>query len=1469
MVVALNTENTKTFQKIDISKVPNSYPESVKNNEEDLQSAAGVSLNEDYKGVRESLAADQIAAEEDMLYTVTQSNIKTGAVSPEAGAVFVKNYKVDTSPDVSLETAAASKQLDESYADNQHVAINSAIDGDQLEKIKRNLILQTWEKQERAAIEEGINPVDLTGDIIESFFQTQLLENTADRTVFEGKKTLEHSTQDLALRMREVVFNSPTTLDYVNNLKRVSAVIHRYPNKAEQMAKLDYFLGGGDEYVDVGGYVEGVGMLAGAAAKGFKFLKAVGNVAGMSKAVKEGDKTLQITEGVLKSIGLPNAKADDIASAGKVSEATAEVAADKQALKASQLALEKGIYNEDELAEISSAEQKQWKAKLQDTSLDPIDIKTIEDDTGALHTVVVIGNEEGKAMTIKEARKQARHLGLDGANSGLVRDGEGAFIYTEYAPTQTNVKGGYDSWLIKGTRWTGIGRGISGPLNYIKRKFLGSAISASKEANARAVVAESKQMGNMKILVKEYETNLGKLNKQQVDKLNEINSKQHNGKGVWLSDDELRDLGADDKVIQVMHDYRRLYEEDFMLINESKTREAHYKGVRQYNDVVGTKQSIKAHENDGSIIVRDTSGELVEDLSRFSDDDYFLVKLYDMGNDNAPANTTHILMPKINTQETKISKNLIGYQAGGPRDYMLGEYFIKTGSSMFNPKTGNKIKGFVKTITTATNPKSAAKAKKEIEAVLDIARRHDISDAVGIQKELDELDNELFKVDNYEQFKALVSTEENTKGLLDPDYDVQILRHGQSYSFKDGTFEEFNDADSALSNLIQNQQKFYTSRGNVLDSVNGEHARLIDIKESFDKMIEKASRIDAYNELYMWYDKELNKYKDLIVNWNSIKDLSIQNKLIEAQVGTFARAGREGEDLLRVRALESLMDHGQRILNSRTTADKVLDSAMTHVARWLDAVSLHTLDDKAIESVAKFNPVGFAKGCIYDMAMMLNIPQVILQTAGTVNTAMTGKWLTIQPVRAVFGWLPYRMSLVMENLGLGKAQNVFEKGAKAAFMMNDEAWSKFRWLMKEGGGDFIAGLQVGYSKSQTKSFEEGSKSIFRQLEHIALMPVNEANAMNYIVASAIAVMNNPKGSLRELSAVAHSLNTNMTKAGASKLQSGKTFIPLDTYAQWSAYPLHFMEVAGDKNLTKEQRAKYYLSSMLLTGGVVGSLLPREAALNANQWLVNKGMPVDMADMLTTGYAAAWLKEEYGLTIDLGAHGMEILQPFIDLVTDPTNFDIMANIPVANLGNQFTATAHAIKQLMLPDDNVYDYKRVCRVAASLKGLQSGLKNLARWCVADYEGRYYSTGGAEVVRGLDKTQAALIGIAGATPVEARENRDNQAAMRSVEDMYKLADEDMDTFNKNIQYYWNDREDEPAYLDAMKARQEAYTAWLSTIRDKWGNQAALNWGKRQYGKLYSHKNITKDTRKAATNKLGIGITNFIKEYTHGSIR
>ena len=161
------------------------------------------------------------------------------------------------------------------------------------------------------------------------------------------------------------------------------------------------------------------------------------------------------------------------------------------------------------------------------------------------------------------------------------------------------------------------------------------------------------------------------------------------------------------------------------------------------------------------------------------------------------------------------------------------------------------------------------------------------------------------------------------------------------------------------------------------------------------------------------------------------------------------------------------------------------------------------------------------------------------------------------------------------------------------------------------------------------------------------------------------------------------------------------------------------------------------------------------------------------------------------------------------------------------------------------------------------MPSGLRNLARWYIADIDGRYYSGHGEIIERGLDETQASLIGIAGMQPVEARKDLIKRGINNDIQSMYKYCDEGIDELLKAQAYYDMGGEYNDEYKQSTRAFTRAVAEYSKIIRERFGEEAANKWENKVFKRRF--EKITDKNRNLPYNVL-----KYIEEmYKNDSVR
>lgn len=1428
--------------------------------EEGLQELAGVEMNQDFAGTRQMIAVQRRKKLEQELYDVTEGNLKTGAVTPEAASEYMKQYVVDSTEDTALEEEAVENSFNQAMDSNSQTAINTLVDGADDDGVIKDIIIKEMDQMLLSTISEGLsNPFKVVGDLTESFVSTQLLENKLaigklTGTLMDTKVT----TKDFAEAANKLLYTAKrngSKEDVVNTYNYIANAILSRDNAALQYEYYDYFVNSPDYLADIGGFAEGAGIVATVASK-------VGDIYKLGKAIRTASKTTQVQEGIAKTLLQPSQSSFKIADAGKLDDVTTDMAAEARANRLFDDLDRAGIYNKEELAELAESERTNIKNKLAPVSSDPIDIaNVVEGQDGLVSATITIGDNSGNAMTIEQAQKLAKRLGLPEDSYAITKQsGDGYLLqFEKYLEPKRTMDIRYNDWLTAIEKGTTPGaRFLSGISHDLMNTFLGRTVT-SKEAYKKSIIAEGKEMAVRHELVKSYQNSYAKLNDIEKDEARNIIHKGLEGVGKWYSDEELvSDFNANDKLIKFYHDYREIANRLDIDRNVQEIRKMHRGGVRKWvneNDtLIGTKQSVKANAHNSRIIVKDfDTGEIVKDLSKFDDDSHFLVKLHRASN-HSDENFTHMLVRNDTWSEQAINGRVLGYRGGGPRHYENGQFFIKCGTSILNSATGNRVNGFVKTVTTADNIKDAQKAAREINQAMELYRRFQ-DNAAALQRALDSANFELFKIDRAEDLLQMIRTADNPKGVLDPAHDVQVLKAGERYKYKDGVFEDIVDADEGLQDLLQNEQNLYRGRGNILDSVNGPTMRLASIDEVYNNMVDKISHLEAYGELMQWYDKEFNKYKFFIGNMKDIENLPVAEKFMRAEI--LDRANLEGDALLKARAFENLRSNAIKVLNAQTAFQKKSRLIMESTARLIGAIPFNfAMKDSMVKAIAKANPTGFAKGIVYFNAMCANTAQALTQSLGILQSLSMGKWSKLSPIRASYGGLMSRFYFAAKNYGMDGVADALKTAIKKTSVMSDEQWSAFEAIMKKGGGELVSGLQPGYSKSMSKSYAD-TNTIGRRFLNLMYAPVSETNGMNFIVSAMMAAIEAKPGTkFSDIYDEAHKLFLNMTRAGNSKFQAGKTFIPFtDTFAQWTSYPVRFLEaLTGGTGLTKWQRAKL-LAGQIGLWGVGGTFLTREQETKArikmgedsNKWML--------------GLMGNYLKEK-GIEWDQAPRLASLIDWAFKVMQNPEDIgEILGGAPALKSINQVWDTASSILSLFNPERSMGS--KMEWIAQS-KNTMTGLKNVARFWTANEQGLYYNTRGSVVAKDLTPTQAWLL-MLGPKPGEVGEDIDAWVIIQDAKKYIKTAMDDLRPMIQDLKYNRNVPGDEDRARGALTKLSDTVEWYKAMIKSEWGSSPLYNSFVKEVNKaVWETDNANENCIQALIKTLGMDYLQYVRRGT-----
>lgn len=1424
MIKNINYGNS--VSKIDYSTLSNTLPAGQRNREEDLQIRAGLEPSGSYAGVRSRLALEQEETALSGLYTASEEALAKG-VDPQFINDFVSRYVPAVTAqdeDISLEAAAGQKEVEDSFSSNLNTAINNAIDGiDPTEDMVKqelytNFITELNDYCDNASTWKKI------GGFARTVVDPQLHQNMVARGYLpeEFSKGSGILKADIVPAMRKYFIEQWDKLsvkeykDFLDTTKEY--ILEQNPNTWILKETLDGLQNGVTNWSDVLGVAEVVGIGVGTIAKPSKAAKRAGDIKKLNqeatKAAASLDKTELVQEFLTPTATKPVQNVYEIASDSRVAEQLANDiggATAEEVVKASQV---RGIYNESELKLLSDLAKDQINNSFKKTAADPVDVVVRELDEGNLQVVTLLGNAKGQAMSSKQAHTLAKRMGLGIDEWELVKkDNEGYFVQTvkDLMPDSSmRLKLNFkrtdnivDEWSYKGI--------MESPINWVIKHFGGST-KIGKEAHARAVEADRITQGLLSKFNKEYRSSYNSLDAAGRDAFDELylkGQRYNDGRGKWFTADELDAAGYDESVKKAYFDFKKVSDIQYLADNNDKRATLIRHGFKKFGDFIGKPERLTAIDYRKAVI-KDLDGNIVNSVHKLDPDEYTLIRInrgHILRNDD---NCTHILFKKGALAEEELPHFVTKYVPGGRRRYTLGTRYVKIGHRFFNSNTGQYLNGFAKTLITGNDVDKLQKYADEVNTVLEVVRQVG-DDAIEGSRRLADLDLQYFKVDNWEDVKKLVRSKDNPKGILDVDYKAQVLEHKQAYDFgnKLETLEDdLSDVDWALQDLLDMRENFTRHRGNLLDDINGETARLVDVSDIYDQTIRRASYSLAKGDLVHWYAKELARFKKVIVNWDEISVLSDMDMLNKAEVMTVGRGVLKQENVQLLRAAERFLGHSRRILNARTKWDTLLENTMYRTAQIVDSVLPKSWQRKEVfEKIASANPSKVARSLGFNYVMgWWNPAQLIKQGLGTLNVA------AMEPVNASKAMLLYPLARLAR--GTGEYKGLLKAYKNAAMKLTGVSAEDFDGLLKyldSYGSKNASGLLVGADKEYGAALLR-DKNIIKRVWDKQYMFMREGNAANFYIADIAAYLSKKGQSFRDIAAYADDLFINMTKTSESAFQAGQS-LPTASLAQWLTYPMRMVEAMGNGRLTKLQRLSL-LGSQISLWGVAGTFGDDETELNMYEGLTKHGLNDNMSTFLSNGIMGV-IGKELGINIDEGLGLKEQLSNIVDIYDATKGEFHIPPVPAGQAIPQAFALLKAVKEIVAPESNDYHFWRYMKYVATTKNLPSSFRNGAKGLLALRYKKFYDNRSAIISDDATTTQA-IAQIVGFGPYENKMNTYMYHALLDRDQTIQDCADSLKPYIDAIRFYKIEERDVEGSNEHLDRLFKEYRMVLGAIRE-----------------------------------------------------
>lgn len=1381
MLERINFNETK---QIDFGSTEDMYPDYQQKREQDLQMRAGLEPSGAYEEVRRMLAVEQEETALSDLYTASEKALAEGAM-PQQVTDFISKYMPDVTRDdldIALEQQAANKQVEDSFATNEKTYINNAVDGrDPTGDIAKQELFTSFINNLRGWAQSQ-SLAKKTGGFIRTMFDPQFHQNAVERSYFVGGSGLRLQTAEGATdEVTDVMlmnWRNMTTKDFKAYLDTTySDIIAKNPNTWMIEEMCDNLEAGSTNLQEFMGWADVATIAVASVKNGFKAAKAAGDAAKCKAIAKDAvaklDKKQIVEEMITPNAAKPVQSAAEVSGEALVDDELAGLFGMQKAERIIQRARTQGIYDENELKMLADVEKEAAKSVFKRKSIDPVDISVVEDRDGVLNTVTLFGAEDGSAMTRQQAINLAKRLGYkEGDFTVVSKDASGYYVQTIKETSQNFINSlnkkdkvveeFTDAWSVKLSPFWQKTK-VESLVNGIVRHFAG-VFKVSDEAAARDVVASRVQGAIKNFMNTELKSSFDKLDKEGHAIFKELylkGQKANGGDGKWFSLKELREANIREDVIKAYADFKTASDMEYLTLNEATRKKLVRSGYKKYGDIYGQTVNIKTINKNG-IRVLDSAGNVVEDVAKYADDaNYRLVQVSRASANQLDLDCSHVLMKVAEVAEEDLPQFVVKYAPGGRRAYTRGTSFVKVGRGWFNPETSTKLNGFAKTLVAGYDKKQLQKYADEVNKAIDIYKTSiRISDEAlagrWAQSFLDKENFQYFKVSSWDELKQLMKSADNPKGIIDPDFGAQVVDEGFSYTYHNGlqnAESAFSELDMSLQELIDNRVKFSRHRTNLLDDVNGDTVRLVDVEEIYDRTIRKTAAIGANSELTTWYARQLEKFKSVTTNYQYLAGMSDADKINRIEFDTARRARMSQEELQLLRSGQRFVEHAKGVLNSKTKGDQLMDAFMTRTAQALDIFEKR---GKWYDTVANFRPARAARALMFNAYLgWWNTAQLIKQGLGVLNVvALEGS--SGRPFKAMLAYIPIRLARSAEA---GSEQyKLFKQMAMKGAGLTDDEFEGLMKFMSKYDVEGSAGLLVGADREYGEALRR-DKHLAKKIWDSQYWFMKEGNAANYYIADITSWLKHNdevKKGLRksftdmEVGRYSNDLFINMTRTGESAFQRGTIIPGTEMLAQWMSYPMRMMEAMFNKRLTVKQRTSLALTQLALWGGA-GTIGDDETSLNMYKGLVEAGMDPEIAEVLTDGILG-WVGHQIGVTFD---EGVAIKEQFLRLFDfyDAARGEIkFSNISALKSFSYASSMIAAIGEFINPALGDRDFYRYLKYLQSQPNLASSFKNTAKGLLAWKYGQFYDKYGDIMVD--DATQGqAIWQMLGFRPYEAK--------------------------------------------------------------------------------------------------------------------
>lgn len=1332
-------------QPLDFTTAEPEMPETQKQYEYDMQTAAGYEITADFDGLRNSLAQKHKDEEDAELYEVAEQRLRAGE-DPFKVSKDLQSYTNafnSTDADSSLEVEAGRNNAAKALQDNPATRINAydepltynnddfAVKDLLVERFKKSVDEyltngNKWLRAGKKAIQTVLGAqailgntslvqaanigktvaeplADITANIIPFFSQAETASvgeaegvELSALTTGERQKAnfLTHHLKDTPEQFDKYLAGLEAELDTVSptTIKTVMNNLFGAIDTSNDIFNLI-------DVIDLTGSAVGIGKaFKGGLKSEAVYFKEVGDMAKaddiVADALDKGFKVpIVLEDAVTTSATQPFQSQGLMSHSSRIADVLDYITSDKKLIERLEEFSDTGRLTEDEMSVAKDIVSKQVRENLHSVNNTLVDVQAVDvnrDALGAYKTRISIGGGlDGKiGMTKKAAEKLARDLKLTSDEYTILKkDGQGYYIDVDRP--------------LKEDELTVIGADVdpTETVNAIARAF-GGTLNVSDKQHLKDITAFRQRIGLETYLRNRTAKYIKGLNKTQRNSLKKCYKASQDGQGAWLSRDTVLDIAdGDEAVWNAYKAFRWSSDVEYFLSNARARRDLLARNYKMLNDKLIVKPVQVSKANFNKLFIKDIN--TYEELERKLKQGMQVVEVHRSDATSRRLQYTHRLVDASKDTMTELPQYVLPYQAGGRREYQAGTVFVKIGTTF---KEG--VNGFARTLRAGLNKKEMQTYADEINKLIDIYKQG--GDELSQTRAIVDADFKYLNVTNAEDMRQIIRSDTNPKGMIDSNYRAQVLEDGDTYIFGNNNPSVYDGTErlhDALDDLVRMREESFNGRGTILDQLNGRHTKLADLSDIWDHTVRKASATNTLAELDKWYQREFRRtFGDYIKDGKFLTDeeilhIDINNDFLSSDINLQAAA-------------KNFQQHYFRLMGAKTGVDKYLNRVLTSVANWAGDHNIIRRGGWAYRALVKSDPIAAMRTLEMYHVMGLNGSQLWKQPLDLMATAMA------HPIDA---------ARALAVVGPALHALHFKRADKAMFKAY-KAYGKALGVDMERLVDYLdtyaSAEMVG--RMDPVLYKNSRSWIYNNVGKYITAPFQLGQGTVNVMSDIIAFMNKPTASFAEIASHADDLTRNMTKVSESAFQYGQKAGVTKLAAQWTGYQTHSLEALFNKRLTKRERAAMAISNLIMLGGI-SNFSKEEAANFYRKAMINDdSISPDVKEAIAYGILHT-LAKDFGIDFNENLGYSDQLEKLIQLFDSEidTNTKLADLVPaIAGVGGTVSLLTHAYN-FVRPKTTDFDLYKSAKDVASDPSSPVGLKNISRAYVMWKTGMYFNS------------------------------------------------------------------------------------------------------------------------------------------------